>query len=59
MNFSEPDRSKSIFSSTKKNTKEEDQWAGGEEGRREGKYINSIIAHDKGIKNKIKLKIPI
>lgn len=42
----EPDRSKSMSSSTKENTKEDNQLVGGEEGRREGKYINSIVAHE-------------
>lgn len=43
LNFSDPDRRVSIFSSAKENTKEH-HWLG-EQGRREGKYTNSIIAH--------------
>ena len=41
----EPDRSKSIFGSTKESTKEDNQWAGGEEGRMEEEDLNSTIAH--------------
>lgn len=53
-NFLGPDRSKSIFNGTKEDTKEDNQLAGGEKGRRKGKYINSIIAHGRKSENTVK-----